>query len=61
MQACFKTYLDFYQFLLSFRDKIVGVKLFHHNSLENFYETQLGDVGPVRVLGSRIKIQPKFT
>ena len=44
---------DFHQFLLNFR-KIVGVELLHYVDLENFDGTQLGYVGPVRVLFSNM-------
>ena len=37
-------YFDFYQYLLSFPDEIVGVELLHHVSPENFDGAQLGDV-----------------
>ena len=53
----FEFFLRFiYQFLLSFRDKIVGVDLTLQVGPE--IGTQLGDVGRVRRLGYHIDIQP---
>ena len=40
--------VDFYQCLLSFRDKIVGVELLHHVGPEILDRAQLRNEGPVR-------------
>ena len=51
----------FFQFILSFRNKIVEIELLYHVCLEKVDGTQLGDVGPVRELGCHIEIRSKFS
>ena len=50
----------FYQFLLSFHDKIVEVEFSHHLSPKIVDGPELRDVGPVRCLGCYIENLPKF-
>ena len=47
--------------ILSFLDKIVKVKLFHHVGPEKIDGTHVTDVVPVCRLGCHVEILPKLT